>query len=144
MAQVKRRWRTAFFRPRANSYTATQVSVRIRIRCFPDRLKGRNFPFKRQRQEKFALFTKLLPFSFLCLFVALLLEHFPLSLWGVLIKFFIHYNLTVHNTTQFSWFPNIYDMNNLTCVYFLSSLLLDFYYLKHIIQFHSNGLLLFS
>uniref|UniRef100_A0A1B0D880 Uncharacterized protein n=1 Tax=Phlebotomus papatasi TaxID=29031 RepID=A0A1B0D880_PHLPP len=27
MAQVKRKWRTLFFRPRANSYTATQVSV---------------------------------------------------------------------------------------------------------------------
>jgi hypothetical protein len=28
IAQVKRRWRIHFFRPRANSYTATQVSVR--------------------------------------------------------------------------------------------------------------------
>ncbi|XP_055676478.1 calcitonin gene-related peptide type 1 receptor isoform X2 [Lutzomyia longipalpis] len=27
MAQVKRKWRTLFFRPRANSYTATQVSA---------------------------------------------------------------------------------------------------------------------
>lgn len=27
IAQVKRKWRTVFFRPRANSYTATQVSV---------------------------------------------------------------------------------------------------------------------
>uniref|UniRef100_A0A1B0GI97 G-protein coupled receptors family 2 profile 2 domain-containing protein n=1 Tax=Lutzomyia longipalpis TaxID=7200 RepID=A0A1B0GI97_LUTLO len=29
MAQVKRKWRTLFFRPRANSYTATQVSRSI-------------------------------------------------------------------------------------------------------------------
>lgn len=38
MAQVKRRWRIVFFRPRANSYTATQVSVRYLwinfFRCF--------------------------------------------------------------------------------------------------------------
>lgn len=33
MAQVKRRWRIVFFRPRANSYTATQVSVRSRCSC---------------------------------------------------------------------------------------------------------------
>ncbi|XP_055697911.1 calcitonin gene-related peptide type 1 receptor isoform X2 [Phlebotomus papatasi] len=32
MAQVKRKWRTLFFRPRANSYTATQVSF---VRCAP-------------------------------------------------------------------------------------------------------------
>ncbi|XP_070506653.1 calcitonin gene-related peptide type 1 receptor isoform X1 [Chironomus tepperi] len=32
MAQVKRRWKIAFFRPRANSYTATQVSpVRLQF-----------------------------------------------------------------------------------------------------------------
>lgn len=29
IAQLKRKWRIVFFRPRANSYTATQVSVRI-------------------------------------------------------------------------------------------------------------------
>lgn len=34
MAQVKRRWRIHFFRPRANSYTATQVSVRSRCSLF--------------------------------------------------------------------------------------------------------------
>ncbi len=31
IAQVKRKWRVVFFRPRANSYTATQVSVRNSI-----------------------------------------------------------------------------------------------------------------
>lgn len=31
IAQVKRKWRIVFFRPRANSYTATQVSVRFII-----------------------------------------------------------------------------------------------------------------
>jgi len=34
MAQVKRRWKIAFFRPRANSYTATQVSVNLILLLF--------------------------------------------------------------------------------------------------------------